>query len=92
MELASFIEVHFIGGVDSSVRGRSIQDLPRKGVDISQRSSIIHFVSLYGFSTSDHGSMGMLFSMLMCYNDYTMKLEDMMPTQDIAISLTKATH
>ena len=57
------------------MRERNIKNLPRKGVDISQRGSIIHFVSLYGLSTSDHGSMGVLFSMLMCYNEYTMKLE-----------------
>lgn len=58
MELASFIEVHFIGGVDSSVRGRSIQDLPRKGVDISQRSSAGHFVSVHCLSISDRVSAG----------------------------------
>ena len=51
--------------------GRIIHHLPGKQVEISQSSSMGHFMSLYGLSIS---KIGVSFSILMHYNVCIMRL------------------
>ena len=60
-------------GVEYSIKGENIQDRPRRVVETSQRSSLGHFVSLYGLSTSIMVMRGMSFSLLMYYNEAVMR-------------------
>lgn len=54
--------------------GGNIQDLPRQGLGISQRSIAGLFMSLYGLSISGLGSWGVSINMLMNYNGGLMRL------------------
>ena len=57
-----------------SIRKRNIQDLPGTAVEISQTAPSAICVSLNGLSISNHGGVGVSFSMLMCYNELIMRL------------------
>lgn len=56
------------------MRVRNTQNLSRKGVETSQRTTVGYFVSSYRLSVPDHGDWVVPFSMLMYYSECIMSL------------------